>query len=89
MIFGIAAMQPVHVDPESVRPPQRRNVRISRDPQSVAAKAEEREDKREDQDPADAGPGRDQNGHGLDVGRGGALCQVPEEASPGFGAGRG
>ncbi|GFS34229.1 basic helix-loop-helix (bHLH) DNA-binding superfamily protein [Actinidia rufa] len=38
MIFGIAAMQPVHVDPESVRPPQRRNVRISRDPQSVAAR---------------------------------------------------
>ncbi|XP_047975106.1 transcription factor HEC1-like [Salvia hispanica] len=38
MIFRIAAMQPIHIDPESVRPPKRRNVRISTDPQSVAAR---------------------------------------------------
>ncbi|KAH0453277.1 hypothetical protein IEQ34_017601 [Dendrobium chrysotoxum] len=38
MIFRIAAMQPVHIDPESVKPPKRRNVRISKDPQSVAAR---------------------------------------------------
>ncbi|CAL9779036.1 unnamed protein product [Musa acuminata subsp. burmannicoides] len=38
MIFRIAAMQPVHVDPDSVKPPKRRNVRISKDPQSVAAR---------------------------------------------------
>ncbi|KAF6145758.1 hypothetical protein GIB67_016207 [Kingdonia uniflora] len=38
MIFRIAAMQPIHIDPESVRPPKRRNVRISKDPQSVAAR---------------------------------------------------
>ncbi|KAG0480320.1 hypothetical protein HPP92_011178 [Vanilla planifolia] len=37
-IFLIAAMQPVHVDPETVKPPRRRNVRISKDPQSVAAR---------------------------------------------------
>ncbi|CAI0465168.1 unnamed protein product [Linum tenue] len=38
MIFRIAAMQPVHIDPEAVKPPKRRNVRISKDPQSVAAR---------------------------------------------------
>ncbi|XP_051124414.1 transcription factor HEC2-like [Andrographis paniculata] len=38
MIFRIAAMQPVHIDPESVKPPKRKNVRISTDPQSVAAR---------------------------------------------------
>ncbi|KAG8390899.1 hypothetical protein BUALT_Bualt01G0131500 [Buddleja alternifolia] len=38
MIFRIAAMQPIHIDPESVKPPKRRNVKISNDPQSVAAR---------------------------------------------------
>ncbi|CAI0430224.1 unnamed protein product [Linum tenue] len=38
MIFRIAAMQPIHIDPDSVKPPKRRNVRISKDPQSVAAR---------------------------------------------------
>ncbi|KAJ9559972.1 hypothetical protein OSB04_005132, partial [Centaurea solstitialis] len=40
MLFKISAMQPVNhdVDPESVKPPKRRNVRISKDPQSVAAR---------------------------------------------------
>ncbi|KAJ4891016.1 Transcription factor HEC1 [Raphanus sativus] len=38
MIFRIAVMQPVHIDPEAVKPPKRRNVRISKDPQSVAAR---------------------------------------------------
>ncbi|KAG6749095.1 hypothetical protein NC652_032330 [Populus alba x Populus x berolinensis] len=38
MIFGITAMQPIHIDPESVKPPKRRNVKISKDPQSVAAR---------------------------------------------------
>lgn len=38
MIFRIAAMQPVQIDPESVKPPQRRNVKISKDPQSIAAR---------------------------------------------------
>lgn len=38
MIFRIAAMQPVHIDPESVKAPKRRNVKISKDPQSVAAR---------------------------------------------------
>ncbi|VFQ86853.1 unnamed protein product [Cuscuta campestris] len=38
MIFRIAAMQPIHIDPEAVKPPKRRNVRISTDPQSVAAR---------------------------------------------------
>ncbi|XP_039070027.1 transcription factor HEC2-like [Hibiscus syriacus] len=38
VIFRIAAMQPIHIDPESVKPPKRRNVRISKDPQSVAAR---------------------------------------------------
>ncbi|KAL0438734.1 UNVERIFIED_CONTAM: Transcription factor HEC2 [Sesamum latifolium] len=38
MIFRIAAMQPVHIDPESVKPPKRKNVKISKDPQSVAAR---------------------------------------------------
>ncbi|PWA48940.1 Myc-type, basic helix-loop-helix (bHLH) domain-containing protein [Artemisia annua] len=32
------AMQPIHIDPESVKPPKRRNVKISKDPQSVAAR---------------------------------------------------
>ncbi|PRQ27701.1 putative transcription factor bHLH family [Rosa chinensis] len=38
MIFRIASMQPIHIDPESVKPPKRRNVKISKDPQSVAAR---------------------------------------------------
>ncbi|XP_073128378.1 transcription factor HEC2-like [Henckelia pumila] len=38
MIFRIAAMQPVHIDPESVKAPKRKNVKISTDPQSVAAR---------------------------------------------------
>ncbi|KAI4326095.1 hypothetical protein MLD38_031442 [Melastoma candidum] len=38
VIFRIAAMQPIHIDPESIKPPKRRNVRISKDPQSVAAR---------------------------------------------------
>ncbi|KAI3684723.1 hypothetical protein L6452_33948 [Arctium lappa] len=38
MLFKISAMQPVEIDPESVKPPKRRNVKISKDPQSVAAR---------------------------------------------------
>nr|GEV07324.1 transcription factor HEC2-like [Tanacetum cinerariifolium] len=38
MIFQMAAMQPVQIDPEAIRPPKRRNVKISKDPQSVAAR---------------------------------------------------
>lgn len=38
MIFKIAAMQPIQIDPESVKPPKRKNVKISNDPQSVAAR---------------------------------------------------
>ncbi|KAH7679438.1 Myc-type basic helix-loop-helix (bHLH) domain-containing protein [Dioscorea alata] len=38
MIFRMAAMQPVYIDPETVKPPKRKNVRISKDPQSVAAR---------------------------------------------------
>jgi hypothetical protein len=38
VIFHIAALQPVEIGPEAVRPPKRRNVRISKDPQSVAAR---------------------------------------------------
>ncbi|KAK4274684.1 hypothetical protein QN277_017873 [Acacia crassicarpa] len=38
IIFGIAAMQPIQIDAESVKPPKRRNVKISNDPQSVAAR---------------------------------------------------
>ncbi|CAL9150880.1 unnamed protein product [Musa hybrid cultivar] len=38
MMYRIAAMQPVDVDPATIRKPRRRNVRISDDPQSVAAR---------------------------------------------------
>ncbi|KAE9603599.1 hypothetical protein Lal_00002235 [Lupinus albus] len=38
MIFRIASMQPIYIDPESLKPPKRRNVKISKDPQSVAAR---------------------------------------------------
>ncbi|XP_073045675.1 transcription factor HEC2-like [Primulina eburnea] len=38
MVFRIAAMQPIDIDPESVKPPKRKNVKISTDPQSVAAR---------------------------------------------------
>jgi len=38
MIFRIAVMQPIHIEPESIKPPKRRNVKISKDPQSVAAR---------------------------------------------------
>ncbi|XP_059309614.1 transcription factor HEC3-like [Lycium ferocissimum] len=38
MMFKIAAMQPVDIDPATIRKPKRRNVRISNDPQSVAAR---------------------------------------------------
>lgn len=38
MIFRMAMMQPVQIDPETVKLPKRKNVRISKDPQSVAAR---------------------------------------------------
>ncbi|CAL9168739.1 unnamed protein product [Musa hybrid cultivar] len=38
MIFLVAAMQPIHVNRELLNPPKRRNVRVSKDPQSVAAR---------------------------------------------------
>ncbi|KAI0511522.1 hypothetical protein KFK09_012152 [Dendrobium nobile] len=38
MIYKIAAMQPVDIDPTTIKKPLRRNVRISDDPQSVAAR---------------------------------------------------
>ncbi|XP_071728208.1 transcription factor HEC1-like [Rutidosis leptorrhynchoides] len=38
MIYRVAAMQPINIDPESVKQPKRRNVKISKDPQSVAAR---------------------------------------------------
>ncbi|XP_040872026.1 LOW QUALITY PROTEIN: transcription factor HEC3 [Glycine max] len=38
MMYKMAVMQPVDIDPASVRKPKRRNVRISDDPQSVAAR---------------------------------------------------
>ncbi|KAJ6775183.1 TRANSCRIPTION FACTOR HEC3-RELATED [Salix purpurea] len=38
MMYRIAAMQPVEIDPATIRKPKRRNVRISDDPQSVAAR---------------------------------------------------
>lgn len=38
MMYKIAVMQPVDIDPATIRKPKRRNVRISDDPQSVAAR---------------------------------------------------
>ncbi|KAK4256785.1 hypothetical protein QN277_006466 [Acacia crassicarpa] len=38
MLYKIAVMQPVDIDPATIRKPKRRNVRISDDPQSVAAR---------------------------------------------------
>ncbi|KAL4291085.1 hypothetical protein GQ457_14G002840 [Hibiscus cannabinus] len=38
MLYKMAAMQPVEIDPSTIRKPKRRNVRISDDPQSVAAR---------------------------------------------------
>ncbi|XP_073278757.1 uncharacterized protein [Primulina huaijiensis] len=39
MMFKVAAMQPVEdIDPATIRRPKRRNVRLSNDPQSVAAR---------------------------------------------------
>ncbi|KAJ0040558.1 hypothetical protein Pint_27216 [Pistacia integerrima] len=38
MMYRIAAMQPVDIDPSTIRKPKRRNIRISDDPQSVAAR---------------------------------------------------
>ncbi|GAB2232107.1 hypothetical protein Droror1_Dr00011130 [Drosera rotundifolia] len=38
MMYKIAAMQPVDIDPATIRKPKRKNVRISDDPQSVAAR---------------------------------------------------
>ncbi|PWZ03879.1 Transcription factor HEC3 [Zea mays] len=38
MMYRIAAMQPVDIDPATVKKPRRRNVRISEDPQSVVAR---------------------------------------------------
>ncbi|XP_073059572.1 transcription factor IND-like [Primulina eburnea] len=38
MTFMIAAMQPVEIDPATIRRPKRRNIRISNDPHSVAAR---------------------------------------------------
>ncbi|KAL5715043.1 hypothetical protein ACHQM5_016928 [Ranunculus cassubicifolius] len=38
MMYKIAVMQPVDIDPTTIRKPKRKNVRISSDPQSVAAR---------------------------------------------------
>nr|XP_010911852.2 transcription factor HEC3-like [Elaeis guineensis] len=38
MLYKIAAMQPVDIDPSTIKKPRRRNVRISDDPQSIAAR---------------------------------------------------
>ncbi|KAI3899834.1 hypothetical protein MKW92_005346 [Papaver armeniacum] len=38
MMYRIAAMQPIDIDPATLSKPKRRNVRISNDPQSVAAR---------------------------------------------------
>ncbi|KAK8653501.1 hypothetical protein V6N13_127496 [Hibiscus sabdariffa] len=38
MLYKMAAMQPVEIDPATIRKPKRRNVRISEEPQSVAAR---------------------------------------------------
>ncbi|KAG1328162.1 transcription factor HEC3-like [Cocos nucifera] len=38
MMYKIAAMQPVDIDPSTIKKPRRRNVRISDDPQSIAAR---------------------------------------------------
>ncbi|KAL5752103.1 hypothetical protein ACOSQ2_022610 [Xanthoceras sorbifolium] len=38
MMYRIAAMQPVDIDPATIHKPKRRNIRISDDPQSVAAR---------------------------------------------------
>ncbi|ONK57926.1 uncharacterized protein A4U43_C09F5700 [Asparagus officinalis] len=38
MMYKIAAMQPVDIDPSTIKKPKRRNVRISDDPQSIAAR---------------------------------------------------
>ncbi|CAL9158666.1 unnamed protein product [Musa hybrid cultivar] len=38
MMYRMAAMQPVDIDPSTIKKPRRRNVRISDDPQSVAAR---------------------------------------------------
>ncbi|KAL4387494.1 hypothetical protein GQ457_09G011780 [Hibiscus cannabinus] len=38
MLYKIAVMQPLDIDPSTIRKPKRRNVRISDDPQSVAAR---------------------------------------------------
>ncbi|WCJ20306.1 basic helix-loop-helix (bHLH) DNA-binding superfamily protein [Euphorbia peplus] len=38
MMYKIAVMQPVEIDPDTIRRPKRRNVRISDDPQSIAAR---------------------------------------------------
>ncbi|GFY93803.1 basic helix-loop-helix (bHLH) DNA-binding superfamily protein [Actinidia rufa] len=38
MMFHMAVMQPINIDPDSVKPSKRRNVKISKDPQSVAAR---------------------------------------------------
>ncbi|KAJ3681449.1 hypothetical protein LUZ60_015938 [Juncus effusus] len=38
MMYRIAAMQPVDIDPATIKKPKRRNVRISEDPQSIAAR---------------------------------------------------
>ncbi|KAB5556967.1 hypothetical protein DKX38_007876 [Salix brachista] len=38
ILFRITIMQPIYIDPKSVKPPKRRNVKISKDPQSVVAR---------------------------------------------------
>ncbi|MCL7030610.1 hypothetical protein MKW94_022716 [Papaver nudicaule] len=38
MMYKIAVMQPIDIDPATLSKPKRRNVRISNDPQSVAAR---------------------------------------------------
>ena len=38
MVYKIAAMQPIDIDLSTIKKPKRRNVRISDDPQSIAAR---------------------------------------------------
>ncbi|XWS33164.1 hypothetical protein CRYUN_Cryun22dG0055800 [Craigia yunnanensis] len=57
MLYKIAAMQPVDIDPSTIRKPKRRNVRTSDDPQSVAAR----------QNSTKTCPRRNENGHSFNA----------------------
>lgn len=80
MQYMIAVMQPVDIDPATVPKPNRRNVRISDDPQTVVARRRRGKDQREDPNSQEDRAWWCEDGHSFHARRSHTLHQVLETA---------